>query len=67
MPLLRLLLDILWAVTGGVWMAAFGCSPRSIMVITIVGIQWARATFNIALYTLLPFGRTAVNRADDTG
>jgi uncharacterized membrane protein YccF (DUF307 family) len=25
-------------------------------VITIVGIPWARAAFNIALYTLLPFG-----------
>jgi uncharacterized membrane protein YccF (DUF307 family) len=36
-------------------------------VITIVGIPWARAAFNIALYTLLPFGQTAVNRADYTG
>jgi uncharacterized membrane protein YccF (DUF307 family) len=37
------------------------------MVITIIGIPWARAAFNIALYTLLPFGQTAVNRADYTG
>ena len=37
------------------------------MVITIVGIPWARAAFNIAAYTLLPFGQTAVNRADYIG
>ena len=32
-----------------------------------VAIPWARAAFNIALYTLLPFGQTAVDRADYTG
>jgi uncharacterized membrane protein YccF (DUF307 family) len=67
MPLLRLLLNILWRVTGGVWMAASWLLTAVIMVITIVGIPWARAAFNIALSTLLPFGRTAVNRADYTG
>ena len=67
MPLLRLLLNILWIVTGGMWMAALWLLAAVIMVITIVGIPWARAAFNIALYTLLPFGQTAVNRADYTG
>src|ERR1700757_2759448 len=38
-----------------------------IMAITIIGIPWARAAFNIALYTLLPFGQKAVNRAEYTG
>src|SRR5208337_2021010 len=32
-----------------------------------VGIPWARAAFNIALYALLPFGHEAVNRAEYTG
>ena len=27
------------------------------MAITIIGLPWARAAFNIASYTLLPFGR----------
>ena len=67
MPLLRLLLNILWVVTGGMWMAALWLLAAVIMVITIIGIPWARAAFNIALYTLLPFGQTAVNRADYTG
>jgi uncharacterized membrane protein YccF (DUF307 family) len=54
------LLNILWIVTGGVWMAALWLLAGVIMVITIVGIPWARAAFNIALYTFLPFGQTAV-------
>ena len=37
------------------------------MAITIVGIPWARAAFNIAAYTLLPFGQAAVSRADYLG
>jgi uncharacterized membrane protein YccF (DUF307 family) len=67
MPFVRLLLNVLWIITGGLWMAALWLLAAIIMVITIVGIPWARAAFNIALYTLLPFGQTAVNRADYTG
>src|SRR5215472_13802584 len=67
MPLLRLLLNILWIVTGGIWMAAAWLIAAVIMVITIIGLPWARAAFNIALYTLLPFGQQAVSRAEYTG
>jgi uncharacterized membrane protein YccF (DUF307 family) len=31
-----------------------------VMAITIVGLPWARASLNIAAYTLLPFGYKAV-------
>jgi uncharacterized membrane protein YccF (DUF307 family) len=67
MPLIRVVLNILWIITGGIWMAAAWLLAALIMVITIVGIPWARAAFNIALYTLLPFGQQAVNRAEYTG
>jgi uncharacterized membrane protein YccF (DUF307 family) len=67
MPLLRLLLNILWIVTGGIWMAAGWLFAAVIMAITIIGLPWARAAFNIALYTLLPFGQRAVSRAEYTG
>jgi len=67
MPLLRLLLNILWIVTGGIWMAAGWLLAAVIMAITIIGLPWARAAFNIALYTLLPFGQQAVSRAEYTG
>ncbi len=67
MPLLRLLLNILWIVTGGIWMAAGWLFAALIMAITIIGLPWARAAFNIALYAFLPFGQQAVPRAEYTG
>jgi uncharacterized membrane protein YccF (DUF307 family) len=38
-----------------------------LMAVTIIGLPWARAAFNIALYTLLPFGQKAVSRAEYSG
>ena len=38
-----------------------------VMCLTIIGIPWARAAFNIAAYTLLPFGQRAVSRSDYFG
>jgi uncharacterized membrane protein YccF (DUF307 family) len=67
MPVLRLLLNVLWIVFGGVWMAAGWLVAAIVMAITIVGLPWTRAAFNIALYTLLPFGQKAVSRAEYTG
>jgi uncharacterized membrane protein YccF (DUF307 family) len=62
-----LLLNVLWIVFGGLWMAAGWFLAALIMVVTIVGIPWARAAFNLALYALLPFGHTAVPREEYTG
>jgi uncharacterized membrane protein YccF (DUF307 family) len=64
---LSLLLNILWMIFGGVWMAIGWLVAAVIMAITIIGIPWARAAFNIALYALLPFGRRAVSRAEYLG
>jgi len=38
-----------------------------LMAITIIGLPWTRAAFNIASYTLLPFGQKAVSRAEYSG
>src|SRR5262245_39337000 len=59
---IKFLLNILWLLTGGIWMAAGWLLAALIMVLTIVGLPWARAAFTIAFYTLLPFGFTAVRR-----
>ena len=67
MSALSLLLNLLWLAFGGVWMAAGWVIAAIIMAITIVGIPWARAAFNIAAYTLLPFGQKAVSRAQYSG
>ena len=62
-----LLLNILWIVLGGAWMAFGWLVAAIVMAITIIGLPWARAAFNIALYTFLPFGHRAVSRARFTG
>jgi uncharacterized membrane protein YccF (DUF307 family) len=62
-----LLLNIIWIVLGGAWMAFGWLVAAVVMAITIVGIPWARAAFNIAAYTLFPFGFTAVSRDAYTG
>jgi len=64
---MSLLLNILWIVFGGLWMAAGWIVAAVIMAITIIGLPWARAAFNIASYALLPFGRKAVSRAEHLG
>jgi uncharacterized membrane protein YccF (DUF307 family) len=48
-------------------MAAGWLIAAVVMAITIIGIPWARAAFNIAVYTLLPFGQRAVSRDMVTG
>ena len=67
MSVLSLLLNVLWIIFGGLWMAAGWMIAGIIMAITIIGLPWAWAAFNIALYTLLPFGQKAVSRAEYTG
>jgi uncharacterized membrane protein YccF (DUF307 family) len=64
---LSFLLNLLWIVFGGLWMALGWVVAAVIMAITIIGLPWARAAFNIASYTLLPFGRKAVSRAEHLG
>jgi uncharacterized membrane protein YccF (DUF307 family) len=62
-----LLLNILWIVLGGAWMAVGWLIAAVIMAITIIGLPWARAALNIAVYTLFPFGQRAVSRDSYTG
>ena len=57
---IELLLNLLWLVFGCVWMAVGWGVAAVVMAITIIGIPWARAAFNIAVYALLPFGRCRV-------
>ncbi len=67
MPFFSLLLNLLWILFGGLWMAVAWVIAAVIMAITIVGLPWSRAAFNIAAYTLLPFGQEAVSRAEYFG
>ena len=63
MSALSVLLNLLWVIFGGLWMAAGWMIAAVVMAITVIGLPWTRAAFNIAVYTLLPFGQKAVSRA----
>jgi uncharacterized membrane protein YccF (DUF307 family) len=67
MSFLAFILNLLWIVFGGLWMAFGWVIAAAIMAVTIIGLPWAWAALNIASYTLLPFGRKAVSRAEHTG
>jgi uncharacterized membrane protein YccF (DUF307 family) len=67
MPPVSIFLNILWLLLGGLWMAFGWVVAAVIMAVTIIGLPWARAAFNIATYTLLPFGQRAVRRDILTG
>ena len=59
---LNLVLNVLWILTGGIWMAVGWLIAAVLMAITIIGLPWTRAALNIASYTFLPFGRVALPR-----
>jgi uncharacterized membrane protein YccF (DUF307 family) len=61
------LLNLLWLLFGGL-VAAFGWFVMAFLfAISIVGLPWARAAGNIGLFTLWPFGQTAIARDELTG
>jgi uncharacterized membrane protein YccF (DUF307 family) len=64
---MNLLLNVLWFLLGGVWMGLAWVFAGLIMVVTIVGIPWARAAFAVASFSFWPFGRVAVDRRMLTG
>ena len=67
MSLSAFLFNLLWIVSGGLWMAVAWVIAAIFMAITIIGLPWTRAALNIAAYTLLPFGQKAVSRAEYIG
>jgi len=65
--MLRLILNVIWLIFGGLEIALLWWIVALVFAITIIGIPWARAAFNIGLYTLWPFGSEAVRRDAATG
>ncbi len=60
--MVRLILNILWLVLGGIWSAIAWFLVGILAAITIVGLPWARSCFMLANYTLWPFGRDVIAR-----
>jgi len=61
---MRTILNIIWLVFAGLWMAVGYVLAGLICFVLIVTIPFGIASFRIAGYALWPFGRTAVRRAD---
>jgi uncharacterized membrane protein YccF (DUF307 family) len=61
---MRFLLNIIWLVLCGFWMAVGYCLAGVVCCILIITIPFGLASFRIANYALWPFGRTVVERRD---
>ncbi|WP_018155059.1 YccF domain-containing protein [Demetria terragena] len=59
---MRLLLNIIWFVFGGLWLAIAYALAGLIMCILIITIPFGVASFRVASYVLWPFGRTIVEK-----
>ncbi len=61
---MRFLLNIIWLVLAGIWMAiAYGIAAI-ICFIFIITIPFGIVSLRIGLFALWPFGKTVVKRAD---
>ena len=61
---MRLVLNIIWFVLAGVWMAIAYAFAALICFVLIVTIPFGIAALRIAVFALWPFGKTVVKRAD---
>jgi len=61
---MRLLLNLIWLVFGGIWLALAYALVALLMFLLIVTIPFGIASARIALFCLWPFGRTLVRRPD---
>jgi uncharacterized membrane protein YccF (DUF307 family) len=60
----RVLLNLIWLVFGGLLMALGYAVVALIMFVLIITIPFGIASARIALFCLWPFGRTIVRRPD---
>jgi uncharacterized membrane protein YccF (DUF307 family) len=61
---MRLILNIIWFVLSGLWLAIGYTLAALLMFILIITIPFGIASLRIAVYCLWPFGRTVMRRAD---
>jgi uncharacterized membrane protein YccF (DUF307 family) len=61
---MRLLLNVIWFVFAGLWMAIGYAFAALLMFILIITIPFGVAALRIGIFALWPFGKTVVRRAD---
>ena len=59
---MRLLLNVIWLIFGGLWLALGYAFAALVMLILIITIPFSVAAGRMALFCLWPFGRTIVRK-----
>ena len=59
---MRLLLNVVWLIFGGLWMAIGYLVAAILSFLLIISIPFGFASLRIASYALWPFGRTIVDK-----
>jgi uncharacterized membrane protein YccF (DUF307 family) len=60
----RLLLNLIWLVLAGVWLAISYLFAAVLLAITIIGLPFAVQSLKLAGYALWPFGRTLIQSSN---
>ena len=61
---MRLILNVIWLVLAGLWMALGYALAAVIMFILIITIPFGVAALRIGVFALWPFGKTVIRRGD---
>ena len=61
---MRTILNVIWLIFGGIWLAALYFIAGIIACIFIITIPFGIASFRMARYVLWPFGKAVVQRPD---
>ncbi|MEU1907116.1 YccF domain-containing protein [Streptomyces hygroscopicus] len=61
---MKILLNLIWLILSGLWLAVLYFLAGVLLFVTIIGIPFAIASWRIAGFALWPFGRAAVPRRD---
>ena len=61
---MRLILNVIWFVLAGLWLAITYLFAALLMFILIITIPFALQAVKLAMFALWPFGRTVVKRPD---
>lgn len=59
---LAILLNIIWILSGGIWLAIGHIFWGLILMITIIGIPFGRQHFKLVEISLMPFGKKVVSQ-----
>ena len=59
---MRLLLNLIWLVLSGIWLAVGYAIAGLVMCLLIITIPFGIASFRLSAFVLWPFGRTVVRR-----